>query len=197
MSASAASSMALAANISLGLSAASTGLQVMATMQQGKAQRAQAAYQAQVDRNNQTVAKWQAQDAIDRGKIERQEHAIKVSLLTGRAQAVLGASGTDVTQDGAPTLLADIAETGNLEERIIESNAEREAFGYEVNAMNYGASAALNESRASRSNTLETVGALFGGASSVANKWFSYRQATTMYGGGQTGPTVAQGGGFS
>ena len=53
---------------SIAASVAGTGMTMMGQQQQARAQAASAQYQAAVARNNQQVAEWQAQDALERGR---------------------------------------------------------------------------------------------------------------------------------
>lgn len=170
--------------ISIAATAIGTGMsmygQAQQQSQQQQAIRQQQTYQQRVNENNAKVAEWQAEDALKRGELEATEHAIGVAKLLGRQQAVLGASGTDPSQGGAPTFGQQTAETGRLETKTIRSNAEREAYNHKVQASNFTAAGQLNRHRAATApgvSALGLAGTLFKGVGSVASQWYGYRGA--------------------
>ncbi len=171
---------------SLALTAISTGVGFIGQMQQQQAQ-AQAAsinqanlnYQAQVQRNNQAMADRQAQDAIQRGRVEEDKRRMLTQQQIGQQQARLAGQGTDL--EGSPTdILGDTAATGELDALTIRSNAAREAWGYRVQATNYGADAALKTSSAANSsyspNYMGAGASLLAGASNLGEKWWRFQQ---------------------
>jgi len=172
----AAESAAMAA-ISSNITLASTGMQMYGQYQQGKAQQAQYDYQAQVNDNNRKIAEWQAQDAIDRGEIEEKQHRIKVSQLAGRQRSVLASNNVEVDSGSALDVLGDTAELGELDALTIRSNAEREAYGYRVSAMNQGAEAGLNRTAGANarvSGNYGTMTSLLSGGNTLADKWYKW-----------------------
>ena len=162
------------ANVAITTAVASTALAAYSAYSSAKARSAEAKYQAQVADNNKKVAEWKAGDAIHRGRIAENQHRLKVANLKGRQRSVLASSGTDANEDDAIDILADTAEIGELDSQTIRSNAQREAFGHRVAASNQGAqSSLLNMKAANQNPLLDTGSALFGGASSVASKWYA------------------------
>lgn len=137
------------------------------------ASKAQARYNAGVQRNNQIIAERMAKDAIDRGNIDEKQHRLKVQGLIGRQRSVLSSSGFSATEDDALDILGDTAEIGELEALTIRSNAEREAWKYKVNAANAGAEATLSSMKADAYSPFLAGGSeLFTGLGSVAAKWY-------------------------
>lgn len=144
-------------------------------MQQGKADAAQANYQAAVGRNNAILAQRAAEDARARGDEAARRQAVQTKQLAGRQRAVLAANGVLVDQGSALDLTSDTAEIGKLDELTIRSNAEREALGYEAQGMNFTAGAELNSMRAGNATSSglgDAFGTLLTGAGSVASKWY-------------------------
>lgn len=168
---------ALMANISLATTGLGTYMQYQGQKAQAVAQQQQYEYQAKVNENNQKIAEWQAQDAKDRGDIAEKQHRIKVSQLKGRQRSALAASGVVVDEGSGLDILGDTAEMGELDALTIRSNAEREAYDYEVSAMNSGAQAGINRASGENAYAAGNYGAmttLLSGAGSVADKWYRW-----------------------
>jgi hypothetical protein len=111
---------------------------------QADAQRKQANYQAQLDNNaaivaanNAKIAKWNRSDALQRGEQSAQNAMLERQQLIGRQRATLAASGVDLTQGSALDLLASTEYLGQIEVNNIQSNAAREAWGYDLESNNY------------------------------------------------------------
>lgn len=172
-------SAATLATISTVSSIAGTAFSVIGGLQQGKAQQAAYNYQAAVDRNNSLISKRQADDAIARGKVEEDQLRLKVNQVKGSQRAAFASTGVDLGSEVVSDTLADTAATGELDALTIRSNAAREAYGYKVHGMNYDASAkgnvlaGKNAVSASKTNAFTTI---LGGASTVSDKWATYKK---------------------
>lgn len=175
--ASAAGATALTA-ASLGLSALGGVTAAIGQYQQGQAARKQAAYQAAVARNNALISERQAQDALDRGKVDEQNQRDKTSLLIGRARNQLAGSGFDLQDDTSLSLLSDTRAAGELDALTIRTNAARDAYGYRVRGMNFDAQAGLDEASgaaAAQAGTFGAVSTLLTTAGTVASRWNAKR----------------------
>jgi hypothetical protein len=171
--------------MSLGATALSTGVGVVGMIGQQNAQaqaasaaQAQARYQAQVAQQNQELARRQQADALQRGQVAEDNRRRMTAQQIGQQTAALAAQGTDL--DGSPTdILGDTAATGELDARTIRANAAREAYGYEVQGLGYGNTAAMEYSRAANStytpNYLGAGASLLAGASTLSDKWARYQ----------------------
>jgi len=161
---------------SLGLSAVGAVSSAMGQYQQGKAQAASAQYQAAVARNNQILAQRKADDARKRGELESHQQDIRTRLLQDKITAA--GAGHGVLYTGA--LLKEVESAGalgKLDALTIQSNAEREALGFESQGMNFEAEARLGDFTAGsiKSNLPFQVGAtLLSGFSTVADKWSKF-----------------------
>lgn len=172
--------------IGLALTAASTAAGVMGQIGQQNAQSqaasanaAQARYQAQVAQQNQELARRQAADATQRGQVAEDNRRRQTALQIGQQRAGLAAQGTDFT--GSETdILGDTAAAGELDARTIRANAAREAYGYTVQGLGYGNTAALESARAANStytpNYLGAGASLLAGASTLSDKWRRFQQ---------------------
>lgn len=169
--------LAVASIAATGLSG---GMQFMAQRQAGAAQANALRYQAEVDQNNQIIQNRLAVDAIDRGKEEERMHRIKIGQLKGQQINAFAKNNVQVDSGTPADVLADTAMIGELEALTIRNNAEREAYGYKVNAMNYGASAQNNRmaaTQAKKSGNTSAFTSALSSAGSVAGKWYDYKQS--------------------
>ncbi len=179
---------------SLATSVIGGGMQYMAQKQAGAAQANALRYQADVDKNNSIIQERLAKDAIERGKTEEQMHRIKIGQLKGQQLNAFAKNGVETDSGSALDVLSDTAMIGELEALTIRNNAEREAYGYRVQGMNYSASAANNRTAASTARSSANTAALtsvLSTAGSVAGKWYDYKSAGAfdkggLYGGGTT-----------
>jgi hypothetical protein len=173
--ATAASGLATAGLIASGIGTAAS---VYGKIQEGKAQSNQYKYQAAVDRNNQIISTRQADDAIQRGKIEEENVRRRTQAIKGEQRAAYAANGIDLGSDAVVDTLADTAMLGELDALTTRSNAEREAYGFRVQGMNYGASAQNNTMAAKNTKSASRIGAmttLLSGASTVASSYSDYK----------------------
>ena len=159
-------------------------MSAVGTIAQGQAAAGQAAYQAQVARNNQIIANRNADDALKRYLVEEDKTRQRTSLIMGSQRAKLAGQGT-VLDEGSPLdIQMDTAGLGELDALTVRSVGEREAYGHRVQGMNYGAQAKLHDMNTSMLGTyLKAGGSILGGASSMAGGF-----------GGGGGISMAQGG---
>lgn len=167
------------ATASLVLTGLSGAASFMSGQQQAKAQASALNYQAAVDNNNKIIQERQAADAIDRGKNEEMLHRIKVVQLKGQQINAFAKNGVEVDSGSALDVLSDTAQIGELEALTIRSNAARDAYGYQVNAMNLDASSKNNRAAAQntkKSATMAGFGTALSTAGAVADKWYTYKK---------------------
>ena len=171
------------AEASLALTAASGVMKFMGDRQAGAAQSNALRYQADVDRNNQIIQERLATDAIERGKEEERMHRIKIGQFKGQQINAFAKNGVTVDSGTPLDVLSDTAMIGELEALTIRNNAEREAYGYRVNAMNYGASSQNNRTASSVARKSGNQGAftsVLSTAGSVSDKWYTYKTAGAL-----------------
>ena len=163
----------------LALSAAGTATSVIGGMQQSGAASAAARYQAQVADNNAKIAAWQADDATKRGLVAEDKRNTLTSLQVSQQRAALGSGGSEVGAGTNVDIMGDTKAAGAFDALTIRSNAEREAYGYKVAGTSAEANARLQRQKADSADSSVWIGAganLLSGASSVADKWASYKQ---------------------
>lgn len=178
--------ISLATAASLAFSAVSTGMGVMGQISQQNAQaqaasaaQAQAVYQSQVARQNEELMRRQAADATERGRVAEENRRRVTAQQIGQQTAALAGQGTDFT--GTETdILGDTRAAGELDALTIRSNAAREAYGYQVQGLGYGSTAALESTRALNStyspNYMGAGASLLAGASTLSDKWLRFQQ---------------------
>lgn len=163
---------------SLAASAIGTAVSVYGSVQQGKAAQGQANYQATVDRNNKIISDRYAADAIERGKEAEADQRRKTQQIIANQRVGFAANGIDLGSDVVSETLSDSAMLGELDALTIRSNAAREAYGYQVQGMNYEASATnqiLAGKNARSAGRTAAMSTLLSGAASVGNSYADYK----------------------
>lgn len=117
-----------------GASVALSGVSAYNQYQQGK-------YSSAVAEQNAEVATAQAQDSINRGNAQADEVRRRNRQAAGTQAATMGATGADLSTGGALDIFGDTAQFGALDALTTVNNAQREAYGYQVQAENYKAQA--------------------------------------------------------
>lgn len=133
----------------VGVAVAGAGISAYSASAQADSQQKALNYQAQVSANNAKIAAWQRSDALQRGEIEAQQAMQKQALALGEQRAALAANGMDVTDGGsALDLLASTKFLGEQDVNTIQSNAARQAWGYDIQGMNEKSSSTLDKWKA-------------------------------------------------
>lgn len=122
-------------------------------------QRQQSKYQSAVADQNADIAESQAQDAVNRGNIEADQRRREMRQRAGTAAATMGATGAELSSGTALDVFADNAQFGTLDALTTVNNAQREAYGYQVQGMNATAqgNAAQSQARAAVTQTILTA----------------------------------------
>jgi hypothetical protein len=138
------------------------GLSAAGSLIQGNAQRAAANAEAAAAEQNARLADEQARDAVRRGGYEELKLRRQASMLQGTQRAQAAAAGVDVASGSAlDAQIASLSE-GEQDAAVIRFNAQREAWGYGVQATNYRNAA--RAAKASGRNAM-TAGILGAGTS--------------------------------
>ncbi|MBZ7566783.1 hypothetical protein [Klebsiella grimontii] len=126
-----------------------SGVQALSQYQNGK-------YASAVAQQNANVAEAQAQDSINRGNSQAEEVRRRNRQAAGTQAATMGATGADLSSGNALDIFGDTAQFGTLDALTTVNNAQREAYGYQVQSMNATAqgNAARSQSRAAVTQTL-------------------------------------------
>jgi len=160
--------------ISLISTVVGTVVQMQAQQKAADAAARAANYQAEIAEQNAQTAELYAKDAIKRGDTDAEVKQLQTRLQKSRMKTVLAGSGVLINQDSALDLVSDAAASGAYDALIIRSNAQREAFGFRKQGLNFLQSAELARMRgasAQAAGGTAAFGTLIGGAGSFADKW--------------------------
>lgn len=174
---------ATAASISMGAAAVGGIASAFGAIQQGKAQASQLKFQAAQNRNNAIVARRQSDDAIKRGEVAEEAQRRNTQQIIAKQRVGFAARGIDLGSDNVVETLADSAQFGELDALTVRSNYAREAYGYQVQASNYSASAdndLLGAKNAKTASYITAGTSLLSGASSVAGSYADYKRLGTL-----------------
>ena len=140
-------------------------LAVAGGVQTARAQSAAAEAQAQADEANARIGQQQAEQARQIGNMEEERQMRRVRAAVATQRATQAASGLDVNSGTALDLQAETAGFGTADALTIRSNAIRQAWGFEVGAVNdlNSASASRAAGRNAATGTLLTTGAQVAG----------------------------------
>lgn len=136
-----------------------------------------AEYQAQIQRNNATIAEWQAEDAIRRGQDASQKAQLNTASLKGRQRAAMAERGIDLGEGSALNLLTDTDMFGKIDSNTAIDNSKREAWAYREQGKGSLSNAALLQYKADSTNPyMSSAGSLLTGAGQVASSWYSFSE---------------------
>lgn len=107
---------------------------------------------AKVAENNRMLAEQQAADTKKRGEVEAQNHLKQVQALKGSQQSKMAANGLSLNEGSPLSLLEDTDFQGGYDANMMRSNAARDAWGQQIQGMNYQAQANDLKSSAQFSN---------------------------------------------
>jgi len=169
-----AATIATIQTVSAVASVAGTVMSSIGAMNQAKAAKDQANYQAAVARNNKVIADRQAESMLKQGEEAANQQRLKARQLAGRQLVSLAAQGVDVTVGSSVDLLADTAELTAFDAQKIKGNAAQAAYEKRVQGDNFQTQAGLYDAKASAQNpALAGASTLFSGLGSVASNWKS------------------------
>lgn len=127
------------------LSAASAAMSALGSIQQGKAAKASANYNAQVQQNNAQIALNNATLAGREGAANAEKEQMKTRQNVGAIKAAQAASGIDINKGSAVDVQSGASEAGLLNAITVRSNAARQAYGYQTQAASATAQSELDK----------------------------------------------------
>lgn len=146
--------------------------------QQAQATQASAQFNAKVASNNAILARQQAGQARDIGKVNLAQQQLEARQLIGLQRATLAGSGVLTGVGSARDIETGTRAQAGVDAATIRSNTAREALGFLTQGANFDAQGGLilaeGSNRASAINS-ESFSTLLTGAGSVATKWNAYR----------------------
>jgi hypothetical protein len=105
-------------------------------------------YQAAVARNNKIIAQQNAQYERDTGEVTASQLGMKQAWERGQMMTQQGASGLSVSGKSAERVRSGMIAVGYNEQAITRANAAHVAYGYEVQATQFEAEAAIHSTTA-------------------------------------------------
>lgn len=162
--------MAALTALALGSVVGGAVMNAIGNKKRGAAEARAAESQAQQYEFNAGIADLQAQDAAQRGLEEEQKFRTQVRGLIGTQRAGFAGQNVVVGDGSAADVQADSARLGELDAQQIRANAQREAWGFQVQAddLRMGAKVARQGGQAAKSAAnWATAGSLLSTGSSL------------------------------
>lgn len=169
--------------VALAATAIGTGVSAYGAIQQGQAQKAASAYQAQVAQNNATIASMNANAEIEKGNQQLQAAQEQASQRQGMIRAVMGAGGVELDNGSALRNQEGMAQVDQLNQATITSNAARAAWNYRNQSANYGAQAQIDTMQGNNAATagyMSGFSSLLSGAGSFAKSYNSFQTSGAL-----------------
>lgn len=121
------------------LSLASAGISAISSIgsaiSQAGAYRAQGDIESTISRINGNIASLQSKETLEQGDVEASREELKTEQETGSILAGQGASGIDVSSGSSVLERNAVRSTGEQDALTIKNNAQRQAFGYNMQAL--------------------------------------------------------------
>lgn len=144
-------------------------------------------YQAGVSKINQQIQLQNADYARKVGEVDAQRSGMRTADIVSKTRAAQGASNLDVNSGSSTDIQTSEKAIGQQDQRVIRANAARQAYGFDVEALNAETSSKLQMMGADTSRTsgnIAATGTLISTAGSVASKWYG---ASSAFGSGNSG----------
>ena len=125
--------------------------------------------------------KYTSKVAINRGNAEAEQRRRETRQRLGTQAATMGATGADLSTGNALDIFGDTAQFGALDSLTTVNNAQREAYGYQVQAANYKAeaSSARKQENVGAATTLLTAPLkAYGAYQMFGGTWSPFTQST-------------------
>lgn len=138
-------------------------------------------YNGQIALANATIQKRNADQAGLAGEEQAAISGMKTRATVGDTKANQAASGIDVNKGSAVDVRTSEQQLGKLDALTIRSNAAKQAYGYETEAMSDTAQSELDKQAASSAQTAGYIGAagtLLGKGADAATKFKEYQAAS-------------------
>lgn len=114
---------------------------------QAGASEAQGNFEAAQNTRNATLAATEATSATQEGELEAHQAKVAGRVGIGQNRASYGAQGVDISTGSAVDVQANTARMSALDVQMIQNNAARKAWGYNVESQSYAEQATLAKLR--------------------------------------------------
>lgn len=163
--------------IAVAAAVAGTAMSAYSMYSSGQAAKKQGEYQAKVAESNAEASRLAGLDAQNRGAQEAADKRQETMRLAARQRAM--ASGVD-PDSGTMEAMQDETQTlGNLDALKVFNNAQREAYGLNIERQNYlsqAAGARMAGADAARAGTIGAASSLLSGASQASYMGYKFNK---------------------
>src|SRR3974377_293713 len=128
----------------LGVTAAGAGVSAFGAAKKDEATAAMYTYKAGVAQANQQIAAQNAGYELQRGAVQEEFAGLRGAQTMGQMRVAQAESGLDIHGGSAALTRASQTAGTQTEEAQIMNEAQRRAYGYQVEGLNIAASAQLN-----------------------------------------------------
>lgn len=156
------------------LTAIGAGVSAISTVAGGIASRNQANYQAEIAKNNQTIALQNAVRAEQAGMVQTEAQGRKGAARMAGIKTGQAAAGLNVNTGTPVDVQVGQREINQLDTETVLNNAELHAYGYRTQAMNFDAEERAQRAKADNAvpaSLLKAGGGLLANASALGGKW--------------------------
>ena len=116
-------------------------------------------YKSGVALLNKRISNINADYAVASGEVKAQQAGMATRFQIGTTTAIQGASGLDVRGGSAVDVRTSEAELGDYSQATIRNDAAREAFGFNVQGLQYEAESELDKAAATNAKTAGAIAA--------------------------------------
>lgn len=166
---------------SIGVGLIGAGISVYSTIQQGKAAKAQANFDATQQEEQSVIAQYNARSALDDSEREADQlRDVRVRNLASQ-QAAVASSGLTIS-GSAVDVMRDSAIESEKEIRMAKWRGQTQAYNYGANSKSLITTAAFTRQAGrnyKRSANLSAVGQAFDGLSRAGSSYYNLRTAGT------------------
>lgn len=135
---------------------------------------------AQIARNNAIISRQNAAQAAAAGEVRAETQGLRNRAQMGALKAGQAASGVDVNTGSAADVQASAAMIGAHDMAMIRSNAARQAYGYQTEALGQEQQSKMYRKGAKIApweGAFNAVGSLLGASSNISNSTAAWEQA--------------------
>ena len=165
-------------SLASGVQGAGVFMSAFGAQDKANTQKATLGYESAVALNNQKLANYQADVALENGVLAEQNQRLKTAALKGDQRAAMAASGVDLGEGSANEILTTTKFMGERDALTIRDNAARQAWALREQGKGYASEAAANSALSDAINPdMSFASTLLTSGSQVAGSWYSYNKA--------------------
>lgn len=165
---------------SMGAGVAGGGIKAFGDYYSGKAQSNQANYQAGIAAVNASIKRQDANYTQAAGNVESEQSGMRTRAQIGLTKAAYGAGNVSTASGSPSNVIGSEIKVGQQNQGIIQANAAKRAYGFNVAAA--GDDATVGADEIAGKNSREAAGinmasTILGTSGSVSDKWLQASQS--------------------